>query len=672
MGDGVISIGISGLRAAQYGLITAGHNITNANTPGYNRQRILQTAETPLSLGLGFVGQGVRVTSIERLYSQVLNNQLSSSQSNVGELDAYNAQIEQLNNLLADADAGLSPALQDFFKGVQQVATDAASIPARQALVSSAQILVSRFNSVDARLAEISSGVNSQITSSVTAINAYARQIAELNQRIVLAQGTSGGQQPNDLLDQRDQQLSELNKLIGVKTTTSDDGSMNVFIGSGQQLVVGGIANSLVAMASTSDPERITVGISTANSSQEIAEFLLTGGSLSGLLRFRNESLDPATNQLGRVAASLAQTFNAQHALGQDLVGNIQGSANFEQDFFVMQPAAPKVIAHTNNGGTGVVTATFASPSNNGTNFYTNLTGSDYRLDYDGANYHVTRLSDNNVWASATLPISLPSEGIAIQLSAGAINSGDSFLIEPTRDIAGNLTLNAAIAADPRLIAAALPVSTQIGASNTGTATITPPTVSTGYTAPAAGSPAVFTYAAGNLNVTGLANGTVITVTSGGVSTPYTVAAGTVSFPYSSGATIAFNGISFQINGTPGANDTYTVNANTNGVADSSNAVLLGKLLTQNTMAGATATYQSAYSQLVSDIGNKSREIQVTQAAQQSLLDQSIADRNSLSGVNLDEEAANLLRYQQIYQASAKLVEIGSKVFETVLSLGQQ
>lgn len=672
MGDGVVGIGITGILAAQLGMTTAGHNITNANTPGFNRQRTLQATTIPLSSGLGFIGQGVRVTSIERLYSAVLANQVSRSQSNVGELQAYDGQIQQLNNLLADADAGLSPALQDFFKGAQQVAADAASIPARQALLSSAQVLVARFSSVNTRLTEIANGVNSQISSSVTAVNAYAQQIAELNQRIVLAQGASGGQQPNDLLDQRDQQLSELNKLVGVTTTTSSDGNLNVFIGSGQQLVVGGVANSLVAMPSSADPQRITVGLQTANASQELAESLVTGGSLSGLLKFRSRSLDTATNQLGRIAASLTHTFNAQHALGQDLLGNIQGSANFEQDFFVMQPATPKIIANTSNAGTGAVTATFNAPSSNATNFYTNLTASDYRLDYDGVNYRVTRLSDNNVWTSATFPIALPTEGISIQLSAGVINSGDSFLIEPTRDVAGSLTLNSAIAADPRLVAAATPISTQVGASNSGTATITPGTVSTGYTAPAAGSPATFTYAAGNLDVSGLANGTVITVTSGGVSTPYTVAAGTASFVYNSGDTIAFNGISFKINGTPGAGDSYTVGANTNGVADSSNAVLLGKLLTQNTIAGATATYQSAYSQIVSATGNKAREIQVTQSAQQSLLEQSISDRDSLSGVNLDEEAANLMRYQQAYQASAKLIEMGAKIFEIVLSLGRQ
>jgi len=512
----------------------------------------------------------------------------------------------------------------------------------------------------------------------VAAINSFAQQIADLNGRIIVAQSSSN-QPANDLLDQRDQLVSELNKLVGVKTTTQSDGSYNVFFGTGQQLVVGSTVMTMTATASSADPSRIVVGLKNAGATQELPESLITGGALGGLIRFRKEALDPAMNELGRVAASAAQTFNAQNALGQDLLGNIQGSAAFQSDFFVISPSTPKVIANSANTGSAAVTASFNAASNNGTNFYTNLTASDYRVSFDGTNYKVTRLSDNHVWPNATEPaglvpgsaFSLPTEGITINLS-GAMASGDSFLIQPTRDMSRNLTVNAAVANDPRLIAAAAPIATATGASNTGTASITSGTVSTGYTAPAAGSPVTLTYtSAGSLlNVSGLANGTVISVMSGGTTNTYTVASGTASLPYTTGSSISFNNIAFTMNGTPANGDTFTVSANTNGVADGRNAVLLGKLQTQNTVSGATATYQSSYAQMVSDIGNKTRATQVTQSAQQSLLDQATSARDALSGVNLDEEAANLLSYQQAYQASAKMLDIGAKLFDTLLSIG--
>ncbi len=552
---------------------------------------------------------------------------------------------------------------------MQQVAVEPASTSSRQSLISLAQVLTARFNSVNSRLSEINDGVNAGLVSAVTSINAYAKQIADLNQQIFVAQATANGQPPNDLLDQRDQQVIELNKLVGVRTLMSDSGSLNVFMGSGQQLVIGSSANTMTATPSAADPTRVAVGLQVLSTSVELPENLVSGGSLGGLLAFRRDSLEPTANQLGRVALDLVQTFNAQHALGQDLSGNKAGDANFEPDFFVVSPNAPTIFSNTSNTGTASLTATFDAPSANATNFYSNLNVSDYRLAYDGTNYTVTRLSDQTVFSSATLPFALPTEGFSIQLGSGVISTNDSFIIKPTHDAPGRLTLNSSIAADPRLIAAASPVRAQVTGTNSGTASIVAPTVATGYTAPVAGTPARFTFAAGNLAVSGLANGTVLTVTSAGVSTNYTVAAGTASFVYSSGDTIAFNGLTTQINGTPGAGDSFTVEANSSGVSDGTNSVLLGKLLTQKTMLGGTASYQTAYSQLVSDIGNKTREIQLKQKAQQSLLDQSVAAREAQSGVNLDEEAANLLRYQQAFQASAKLIEYGGKILDTILAI---
>ena len=674
MGTGIITTGIAGLQVAQLGLLTTEHNITNANTPGFNRQRTVQSTNIAMLSGAGYIGQGAHVSTVERMYSGFLSAQVNSAQSTSSELDAYYTQIKQIDNMLADVNAGVSPALQEFFTGVQKVAANPSQLPSRQAMISSAQALVARYQGLDDRLSEMYDGVNSQIATAVTSINSYAEQIASLNQSIVIAQ-SSINQPANDLLDQRDQLVSELNKLVKVTSSTNTDGSFNVYFGNGQQLVVGAQVMTMTVQAAAADSSRLVVGLKNAAGTQELPESLISGGSLGGLLSFRSGSLDRVANELGRNAASLALTFNAQNALGQDLQGNIHGDPNFVDDFFNVP--TPKVIANTlNAAGSPNVSASYTAPAFNG-NFYTELTGSDYRLSSDGTNLTLTRLSDNYSWTTATMggstdPADLtaviaadPSGPQGFTLAASAVlSAGTSYLIEPTRDAARNLSVNAVVAADPRLVAAAAPIRTQAGTGNTGSAIVSAGSVATGYSA-ASGLPATFTYAAG---VPPQLSATVdVTVTSGGVSTTYLAGA---SWNYVSGDNIVFNnGISFNISGTPGNNDSFVVARNSAGISDGRNALALGGLQTQNTMTGKTASFQSAYAQLVSDSGNKSRELAVKSEAQSALLKQSEAARDSLSGVNLDEEAANLLRYQQAYQASAKMLDVGNKLFDSLLSI---
>lgn len=648
MSTGIITVGISGLRAAQVGLLTTEHNITNASTPGYSRQRLVQSTNPPIATGSGFIGQGTIVTRIERLYSQTLVNQVNAAQTNVSELDTYYAQIKQIDNLLADPNSGLSPALQDFFRGVQSVAANPSLLAARQSMVSSAEALVSRFRAIETRLNELYEGVGTQIRTTVDSINSYSQQIAELNQRIVLAQAGSNNA-PNDLLDQRDHLVAELNKLVEVKARVDSDGSYSIFYGNGQQLVIGNQVSTLVAQASYEDISRIVVGVRTASSVQELPENLISGGSLAGLLRFRSETLDKSTNDIGRIAATLTQTFNAQHALGQDLLGQALGEGSFVGNFFTV--SQPQVVANSLNASAATVTATFVSPTAGaGGGFYTNLTNSDYRLSYDGANYTLTRLSDNQSWNNATIgglsTAVSATEGFSIA-SAGVMAAGDSFTLMPTRFAARNIAVNSTVAADPRLIAAATPVRTTTGSGNTGTATVSAGNVATGYALGAL--PVTITYNAGTNQLSGFPGGPIA----------YNPV----------GTTVSFNGISLQIAGTPANNDTFVIARNAAAVSDSRNALALGQLQTQGTVAGGTANYQVAYARLVSDVGNKTREIQIVGEAQTALLKQSQSARESLSGVNLDEEAANLLRYQQAYQASAKILDIGSKLFDVILSI---
>ena len=442
---------------------------------------------------------------------------------------------------------------------------------------------------------------------------------------------------PNDLLDQRDQLVADLNQRIRVTTTIDSDGSFNVFVGNGQPLVVGQRTFEMQALPAVDDLQQFDIALGGFGSTPvRLPESLINGGTLGGLLAFRGQSLDAAQDSLGRAAVVVAQTFNEQHKLGQDLLGNVGG------DFF-KAPASPSVQPSTANTGGATVTATLTNAAD--------LQASDYRLSYDGANYNLLRLSDSTPVYSGALPASV--DGFSLTVST-APNAGDSFLIRPVRsgarDIAVALT-------DVRNIAAAIPVRTLVANTNSGTGVISPGRV-------IAPPPA---HADLRHQVTITFNDPPVTydvldATSG--------ASLATNVPYTTGADITYNGWTSQISGSPAAGDVFTVEANASGVSDNRNALLLGQLQTRLLVGGA-ASYQSAYSQLVSNIGNKARQVEVTLMAQENLVKQAQDAQQSLSGVNLDEEAANLLRYQQAYQAAGRVMEIAGRLFDEILALGR-
>ncbi|MFH0934770.1 MAG: flagellar hook-associated protein FlgK, partial [Pseudomonadota bacterium] len=259
MGSGIYNIGVSALRAAQAGISVTSHNIANANTPGYTRQEIIQTAMLPQNTGAGFFGQGADVTNVIRRYDQFLSSQVLEAQTRSSNLTAQYDLAQQVSNLLGDSTGGLSPTLQDFFGSVNEVANAPESVAARQTLLGSAQSLVNRLQTLDGRMNEIRDDLNGQISESVSQINSYARQIATLNDTIVQMQAQTPGQAPNDLLDQRDYLVNQLSQEVRVSTIKQPDGSMDVFIGSGQSLVVGNRTSTLQAVASTTDPTALEV-----------------------------------------------------------------------------------------------------------------------------------------------------------------------------------------------------------------------------------------------------------------------------------------------------------------------------------------------------------------------------------------------------------------------------
>lgn len=631
MSGSIFSIGVSGLNTAQAGLLTTSHNISNAATEGFTRQTVVQTNRFPQFTGSGFFGQGVEVDTVKRLYSQFLDTQVLSAQTQASYLDTFVAQARQIDNMLADPTSGLSPALQSFFSGVQDVAANPSSVPSRQSMISLGQALVSRFQAIDARLSEIRDGVNQQVGGVVESINTLASGIATLNRQIVTSQSTSA-KPANDLLDQRDMLVADLNKLVRVNVVTEADGSYNVFIGTGQSLVVGTTTLTLTSRPSTEDPTSLDIGYLVGATTVSLPAEYLQGGELGGLLAFRSQTLDPAQNQLGRVATVLADTFNAQHRLGQDLKGALGG------DFFSVPQAL--VQSRTTNTGSGVIGATLANVGA--------LAASDYRITFTGGNYQVLRLSDNTQQTFATLPQTV--DGVTLDLVSGAPNSGDSFLVQPTRYAARDVRVSLT---DTALIAAAAPVRTGAAIANLGDAKISAGVVSSVTNLPLPGT-VTFTYAQATNQFT----------VSGAVP-----AAG--PFAYTAGSPITFNGLTVSFTGTPANGDTFTISNNTGGVADNRNALLLAQLQTVQTMANGTASYQSGYSQLVSNVGNDTREAQVQLKAQDALVKQTREAQQSFSGVNLDEEAANLIRYQQAYQASGKVLQVASTLFATLLDLGR-
>lgn len=658
----LLNTGVTAIATAQLGLATTQHNIANANTAGYSRQSIMQATNIAMVTGAGSIGQGVHVSTIVRSYSAVLQSQVNSAQSKSSELDTYYGMISRIDNLLADSSSGMSPVLAGFFQGVQDVATNPSLVSARQSMVSSAQALVTRFQTLENRLSQLYEETNTQVKDTVGLINTYSSQIANLNEKIVALSTT--GNTPNDLLDQRDQMVLELNKLVRVSTVQDSQGAYNVFAGNGQQLVVGNQVVPLEVRPSASDPERYVVA--QQGSAAELPDSYLDGGSLGGFLSFRTEALDQAANALGQMAASLALTVNAQQALGQDLLGNVSGDAAFVSEFFKI--GSPKSVENSMNTGTGgVASFEFQDPqvSSSG-NYYTQITTSDYEVRFAaGGSFEITRLNDGAVVATGTEGTAVNFDGLTLDFSAGHA-AGDTYLLQPTREIARNITVNQEISGDVRRIAAASPVRSVAGSGNAGTAVLSQGEVQAGYLMSSINLLPTPPDTQAGLKLTIEDDG------SGGLQINGAFAGAPIA--YTGATSFQFDGFSFSLSSGAKENDVFFIQPNTGGTADARNIVKIGALQTAQTMNGdgtkGVSTFQVSYAQLVSDIGTKTKTALVNGTAQATVLEQAVAARDAVSGVNLDEEAANLIKYQQAYQAAARMMDTVSKLFDTLLSIG--
>lgn len=550
----LLGTAISGLTASQRNLAVVGNNITNVNTPGYSRQSAELVSRIPSPHGSGFVGNGVEVSTVRRIYDQFLGNQVTSRTSSFEQMNTLYNLAARVDNSLAGESSSLSPTIQAFFNAVQDVSNNPTSIPSREVMVSEASTLASRFQSLNREFDSLRDQVNTQMEVFTSEVNSIAGSIAELNQDIAIARASASGQPPNDLLDQRDRQINRLAELVSVNRVEAGDGSTNIFIGSGQALVLGSEAATLSTTRGSFDPAQREILFTSRTTSTPIGS-QLNGGQLGGLMDFRRNVLDSAQDGLGRIAIGMADTFNVQHQLGDDLNGNPGGLF-----FAAINATSPAVFANVNNNAASGTVAVSINDS-------AQLKASEYRLNYDGANFSLLRLSDNTVvdsgFGTAGLPRTVAGEGITLDLS-GTIAAGDSFLIRPVR------------------------------------------------------------YGARDMNVA-LASGAEFAAAASG-----------------------------------------------NASGDNSNALAMAGLQTQKLLGNGSETYQSSYGKVLADVGVKTREAKVNSEAQQVLLDNAIEANSAVSGVNLDEEAADLIKYQQAYQAAAQLVKVADTLFQTLLNVASR
>ncbi|EOZ4937210.1 MULTISPECIES: flagellar hook-associated protein FlgK [Enterobacter cloacae complex] len=420
----LINSAMSGLSAAQSALNTVSNNISSYNVAGYTRQTTILGASNSTLTGGGWVGNGVYVSGVQREYDAFITNQLRAAQNQSSGLTTRYQQMSKIDDVLSDTTNSLSANLQDFFKSLQTLVSNAEDPAARQTVLGKADGLVNQFKTNDQYLRDQDAQVNTAISTSVDQINNYAKQIANLNDQISRLTGVGAGASPNELLDQRDQLVSELNKIVGVDVTVQDSGTYNISIANGYTLVQGSNASQLAAVKSSADPARTTIAyVDAAAGNVEISEKQITTGSLGGLLMFRSQDLDQARNTLNQMALAFADAMNTQHQAGFDANGD-KGGKLF--DF-----GSPAVLSNGKNTGSASVTATMTDS--------TKVQATNYKVEYNGTDWTITRLSDNTSFtAKPDASGNLSFDGLNVKIS-GSANNKDSFIVKPVNDVIVNM-----------------------------------------------------------------------------------------------------------------------------------------------------------------------------------------------------------------------------------------
>ena len=636
----ILTTAVSGLEAFQQALAVTGNNIANASTPGYTRQQINLSPSFAQNLGSGYVGSGVNVDGVSRILDQFANAQLQTANQSVSQQDAYVSVAQQIDSVLGSSSNGIASALTSFFNSVQTLSTNPSSATLRQSVLAQAQSLAQSITQTGNSLASLRKTITGQVVSTVNQVNSLVTNIAALNSQIAQTAGQGPNQSPNSLLDQRDQLVSQLGQLVGIRTNTELNGTIDVYVASGQALVVGTQTTALSTQPNNYDASQLDIYYGTGSAAQNISG-QISGGSLSGYLQAGAQVLTPALSGLGLVATAIATGVNSQQAQGLT-VGNTVGANLFSVP-------APTVTAAASNTDAGTYGSITAAVSNIG-----NLTQTNYVLKYDGTNWTATDAQSGApvaVTFTAGVPatIKVPSgtnQELTLTLPSGTPATGDTFLIQPTAAAATGFSV---ALSDPNGIAAAgLPVAAA-ATTNTGSGTIsvTPPAVASSVATTA----------------------TKITFTS---ATQYTVTVGSgapgAPQTYAAGSAITANGWTFAIAGAPASGDTFTIPAANGAGTDNRNALALAGLQNQGLLTGGTTSVTTAYSTLVGQIGTQTKTATTAQTALQAVATQAAQRQQNISGVNLDEEGAKLVQWQQAYAAAGKVISVAASLFQTLLA----
>ncbi|MBB6186264.1 flagellar hook-associated protein FlgK [Rhodanobacter sp. MP7CTX1] len=623
----MLSIGISGINAAQVALSTVSNNIANASTPGYSDESVNQSEAISQRGGQFTIGSGVDVLGVQRAYSQFLTTAVWSSTSSLQGATTMGSLTGTLNSLLSNS-GNLQTALDNFYGGFSSVASSPSAASTRSATLGGATSVASVYNTLGQQLTQQSASVNSQIGGTVTSINNLASQIATLNGQI--GQANPSGT-PNSLLDQRDNLVQQLAGLTGMSAVTESNGSVSVYTTAGQALVSGTQSYALSAGSNQYDPTSTDVFDSAGNdiTSQ------LTGGTLGALINYRSNVLEPAQNALGQSAIALASSVNGQQAQGLDLNGK-QGQPIFSVGL-------PAVLPSSNNStGGATVTASVSDVSQ--------LTSSDYILSYTGTGtgtngWSLSTTGGQSVPLTANPDGSLSADGLTFGVS-GTAQKGDSYEIQPTRNAANSLTVSMT---DPNGIAAASALTATAASANTGTGKVGSISVS-------------------NATNANLLAGASVKFGAGGA---YTVTDGngnTTTGTFTAGQPITADGWSLTLSGTPASGDSFSVAANTNGLNGNSNALSLAGLSDVGVLNGGKTSIVNSYANLTTQIGTAGSQAASDLTTQTNLFNQAQSSQQSVAGVNINQEAANLVQFQQAYQASAQVISTAQQLFTSLIT----
>lgn len=634
-----LKIGTSGLLAFQRGLSTTGHNISNASTEGYSRQSVTLGTREPGLIDGNYLGTGVAVKGIVRSYSNFLAEDLRVGTSSLGQFEEAAEMAARLDNLMADQDRGLSSQIERFFSALQDVGNNPTSIPERQVLIGESGALAEQFHQLDGAFNALNSQVNDKLSLYVDEINQHAQSIAELNLAIGYARAVStAGAEPNDLLDERDRVLLKLSKLVSVNVIEQDAGVANVLIGNGQPLVIGGVAETIGLNIGEFDPSIQRLTYQRSNGTTTNITNFLTGGALQGLVDFRDNMLNSSRQQLGLLASGMSEVVNAQHGLGVDLKGNLGG------DVFV--PFEAETIENIYNRGSAKSATQIADISL--------VQATDYQATYNGAAWDVKNLKSGEVTVGNGL---MAIDGLEIEFSGEPIY-GDSFLIRPNYRAADYFDVAIQAPAD---VAAASPLKFSGSLANSGTAEVESLVVNSRSDLPL-DNPFTLTFD-NSFGEEGLP-GYVVTGGPGGF-LPFDPAA---DFGGKTFQLEGFGDAEIRLSGKPVDGDVVNIERNTEGTGDNRNLHALTELRTKNSLLGKSTSLQDIFALSVSDVGIRTRQSQLSLETQEVLTGQAENAYKAKSAVNLDEEAANLLRYQQAYSAAAKVITVADEMFDILLS----